>query len=99
MLMCECPKFSSCSAPIYPLDRGWRLRKHLHGEKGCFYLMEFAKPAEKAILRNVLAGELYQTLARVYPEVMSRPNPLQNQLKRSENNPPRIGKQPGRATG
>ena len=95
MEMSSCPKFEGCNAPLCPLDPDWRLRKHLEGEKACFYLTEFSKPAGKAILSRVLAGELYHTLVRVYPEVMSWPNPLRRQLKRSSKNPPRIGRRPG----
>lgn len=97
MDMYSCPKWDGCSAPICPLDPDWKSRKHLDGEKACFYLIEFAKPPGKAILSMVLAGELYETLARVYVEVMSQPHPLKNQLKRAKKNPSRIGKRPGRA--
>lgn len=96
MDMYSCPKWGGCSAPICPLDPDWKLRKHLDGEKACFYLTEFAKPTGKAILSTVLAGEQYEAIARVYPEVMSLPTPLRNQLKRSKKNPSRIGKRPGR---
>ena len=93
--MNDCSKFDGCNAPICPLDPDWKLRKHLDGEKACFYLTEFAKPTGKAILSMVLAGELYETLVRVYPEVMSLPTPLRRQLKRSSKNPPRVGRRPG----
>ena len=97
MDMYSCPKWDGCSAPICPLDPDWKCRKHLDGEKACFYLIEFAKPTGKAILSKVLAGELYETLARVYVEVMSQPHPLKNQLKRAKKNPSRIGNRTGRA--
>ena len=96
MTMYDCPKFDGCSAPICPLDPEMEKRTHLEGERVCFYLTEFAKPTGKAILSMVLTGELYETLARVYVEVMSRPHPLRNQLKRAKKNPSRIGNRPGR---
>ena len=96
MDMYVCPKWDGCSAPVCTLDPDWESRKHLEGERVCFYLTEFSKQAGKAILSMVLAGELYETLARVYVEVMSRPHPLRNQLKRAKKNPSRIGNRPGR---
>jgi hypothetical protein len=38
-----CPRFSSCNAPICPLDPSWRKAVHLPGEPTCYYLRAAAK--------------------------------------------------------
>lgn len=38
-----CPKWDSCSAPICPVDKDWKLRKHLKDDPACFYLREVVK--------------------------------------------------------
>jgi len=95
MDMSKCPKFDGCSAPICPLDPEWRIRKHLDGERVCFYLTEFSKEAGKALLKEGLPREHYEALVRVYPEVITLSGPIRRQLKRSSKNPPRIGRKPG----
>ncbi len=91
----QCPKFEKCSAPICPLDPDWRLRHHYKGERVCFYLTEYSKPAARAFLRGSLARKHYQALARVYPEAITHVRDLQNKLQRSAQNPPRVGRRPG----
>ena len=91
----DCPKFNGCSAPICPLDADWRKRTHLDGERACFFLSEYGKPAALPTLRRVLPDEHLQALVKVYPEVIARPGPLKKQLKRAAENPPRIGCKPG----
>ncbi len=93
----DCAKYESCSAPICPLDPDWRKRNHLKGERVCFYLTEYAKPAARPILRGCLAGEHYQALAKAYPDIIATLGHLRRQLRRSSKNPPRIGRTPGRA--
>lgn len=98
MQMCDCPKFDGCNAPICPLDPDWEQRRHLDGEKACFYLTEYAKSHARPILRGCLAAELYETVAKVYPRIITRPGPLRRQLRRSSGNPARIGRKPRGAT-
>ena len=76
----DCPKFNGCSAPVCPLDADWRKRAHLDGERACFYLTEYAKPAARAMLRGVLPSDHYEALAVVFHEVLTRPGPLKKQL-------------------
>ena len=67
MKMSACPKFDQCSAPICPLDPDWKIRSHLEGERVCFYLTEYSKPAGKALLRAGLPIEHYEVLVRGIP--------------------------------
>ena len=96
--MSDCPKFCGCSAPICPLDPDWTKRVHLDGERVCFYLTEYSKEAAKPLLRAGLTSEHYETLVRVYPEVITQFGLIRRQLNRSSKNSPRIGRKPGRVT-
>lgn len=42
--MQACSKYEKCSAPICPLDKGWRLRKHL-SDPSCHFLKLVVKDA------------------------------------------------------
>ena len=95
MSMYDCPKFEGCSAPICPLDSEMEKRTHLEGERVCFYLTEYSKPPARPILRAGLTREFYETLVRVYPEVIARWGPIRRQLNRSSKNPPKVGRKPG----
>ena len=57
MSMNDCPKFDSCSAPVCPLDPAWQNIHQLKGERVCYYLTEYSKPAARPILEEALAGE------------------------------------------
>ncbi len=56
MNMEACPKYQTCSATICPLDPSWRKRRHLKGERICFYLCEAQSVTQKRYL-GVEAGE------------------------------------------
>ncbi len=63
----DCPRFDRCSAPICPLDRDWRLRKHLSGEPICAYLREAAKQGGKLPLNGEnrpISGDLGGYISR-----------------------------------
>lgn len=92
MYMHDCPKFDSCSAPICPLDPDWELRSHLDGERVCYYLTEYSKPATRPILRGGLAVQHYQAIKEGYPKVIAAHPRIKWQLQRSSSKPARYGK-------
>lgn len=94
MIMCK--HFERCSAPICPLDPHWQKCTHLDGERVCFYLTEYSKEAARPILGGSLSGEMYSRIAEAYPEIVCSVGPIRRQLKRSANNPPRVGREVGR---
>ena len=97
MKSANCPKFESCSAPICPLEPDWPKRSHLDGERVCFYLTEYSKPAARPILRGALAREQYEAIVQAYPNIIASLGPVRRRLHRSSKYPPRVGRVPGRA--
>lgn len=49
-----CPKHSSCSAPICPLDKGNHQRCYLKDERICVWVRETVKPHGEANLRGAI---------------------------------------------
>jgi hypothetical protein len=68
-----CPKFNTCSAPICPLDRGWRRAVHLPGERTCYYLRCAVKPGEADRLAGDPVGRVVLPLvgpvAERFPDI------------------------------
>lgn len=54
----KCPRFDSCSAPICPLDPGWRHRKLVGIEAACFWLREAVKDGGEAEIRAALPDDM-----------------------------------------
>jgi hypothetical protein len=67
----SCPKFSTCSAPVCPLDDQWRSARHLRKEPTCLYLREVSKAGGEARVRALLPAELADPVVRVYREVIT----------------------------
>ena len=86
----DCPKFISCSAPICPLDREWKLKSYLDGERVCYYLTEHSKEAAKPILAGGLTAEHYQAIKQGYPKIIAAHPRIKRQLLRSSKNATRF---------
>ena len=79
-LMQQCPKFSSCNAPVCPLDPAWRQSQHIQGEPVCFYLRESFKTGRISQYEATLPGVVVKTLTRapileifaLYPAIAAR---------------------------
>lgn len=95
MVIYDCPKFNSCSAPICPLDADWQDRLHLDGERVCFYLTEYVKQTARPILKGLLAAELFEAIEVGYHKIIAAHPRIKRQLERSSFNPIRIGKKIG----
>jgi hypothetical protein len=67
----SCPKFSTCSAPICPLDEHWRNSAHLSGERVCLWLREAAKDGGAERIRATLPGDISTPLLSAYHDIMS----------------------------
>ena len=78
--VCKCPRYSSCSAPICPLDPDWRDRAHLHGERICGLLAEYVKTDGRRNLASAVPSELVQTLAEVLPEIRASCSDIRHKL-------------------
>jgi len=76
----HCPKFLKCSAPICPLDRDWKQRTHLKGERVCFYLREMTVRGNLGGRYPVLFGKVIE---REYPKILSLISDIKKQCERS----------------
>lgn len=76
----SCPKFSTCNAPVCPLNEKWRMTRHLPGEAVCLYLREAAKAGGEARARGTLLPDLADPVLSAYREVItSQRTPLDSQ--------------------
>jgi hypothetical protein len=89
----DCPKFISCRAPICPLDRDWRRRRHLRGEPICHWLHEAVKADAKANFEGAGRGELFAHVSTVVSEIASGHAPIRKALERSARLGSRLGRQ------
>ena len=91
----DCPKFSSCCAPICPLDHKSIGKTYINGERICFYLSEYSKPHSRihseAYIRGALGGKQYKAIASAYPVIVSLYSAIKYRLKISATKPSRIG--------
>lgn len=67
----DCDRFQSCSANICPLDAEWPKRKHLNGERVCFYLIEAQKSNAEAIFDKCGRGYLYELMQEATPSIIN----------------------------
>ncbi len=88
----SCPKFHTCSANICPLDRDWRKRTHLKGERVCFLLCEAAKPLANAIFRGAHRDDLLEKVLNVMPEITARWGDIRRALQRASKTGSRMRK-------
>lgn len=89
--MLNCKKFSSCSAPVCPLDPHWDKRTYRNGEPICHYLSEYSKPTTRANVRGAIDRESWFSLVIAYPEIKARYGPIKKRLQRSARTPSRLG--------
>ncbi len=95
MEMSDCPKHYRCSAPICPLDRDWRERTHLKGDRVCFYLLESVKPNAETRFQGVPARQILRAIQNIAEAMSTRYGPIRRALERAKRSGSRM-KQPGR---
>ena len=95
----SCDRFNRCSANICPLDLKWQERKHLNGERICFYLTEAQKINAKAIFECGGRGYVYSLIHEVTPAIISRHYVIQYALKQAKNSGSRISRKIGATHG
>lgn len=84
MFKIDCDRFQTCSANICPLDSEWEKRKHLNGDRVCFYLIEAQKTNAKAIFDKCGRGYLYELMQRVTPNIIARYYPINHALEQAK---------------
>jgi hypothetical protein len=80
----DCDRFQSCSANICPLDADWPKRKHLNGERVCFYLIEAQKVNAKAIFDKCGRGYLYELMQMSSPNIITKHYPIKRALQQAK---------------
>lgn len=76
----HCPKYVKCSANICPLDREWRKRNHVKGERVCYFLREMT-------VKGNLVGRypviFEKVIVREHPKIIASISDIKKQCERS----------------
>ena len=80
MSMYDCPRFEACSAPVCPLDNGWRKRRMLKRERTCHYLREVSKPCWRFIATDTVDEHMYLFAESVVEELRQHSYELRQML-------------------
>lgn len=65
----QCPKFQKCNAPICSLEPNWKKRKHISGDRVCFYLIEAQKHGANAVFEVRSLTHLYEAMVMHTSEI------------------------------
>ena len=91
----QCPKFQKCNAPICPIDPEWQKRKHISGDRVCFYLTEAQKPNAIAVFEVQGLGYLYEAMVIHTPEISQRHHTIKTALDKAKNTSSRMTRKIG----
>lgn len=64
----DCPWYDKCSAPLCPLDPEWRGRKHLQGERVCYFLREAVKDGARARFEATANAPIFAAASQMLSE-------------------------------
>lgn len=92
LTLSQCPKYQQCYAPICPLDENWQKRKHISGDRICFYLTEAQKPSAKAVFEVQGLGYLYDVMVRHASTISQRHNTIKTALHKAKNTSSRMAR-------
>ena len=95
----SCDRFDTCSANICPLDPDWQQRKHLNGERVCFYLIEAQKINAKAVFESSGRGYLYLLMVEATPAIIHRHYAIKYALNQAKKTGSRLGRKIGASHG
>jgi hypothetical protein len=91
----QCPKFQHCNAPVCPLDSDWQKRKHINGDRVCFFLMEAQKLNAKAVFEVRSLGYLYQLMVTYTPEITGKYNVIKTAIEKAKTSSSRMARKIG----
>jgi hypothetical protein len=91
----SCPKHHQCNAPLCPLETNWQKRKHLDGERVCFYLSEAQKTNAKPNFEGQGLGYLYEVMAMLTPTIIARHYIIKNALEKASKTNSRMARKIG----
>ncbi len=95
----SCPKYQQCNAPICPLETNWQKRKHLDGERVCFYLSEAQKTDAKPLFERQGLGYLFEVMVMHTPEITTRHYIIKNALDKASKTSSRMARKIGKNHG
>lgn len=91
----NCDRFNTCSANICPLDSDWQKRKHLKGERVCFYLIEAQKTNAKALFEGTGRGYLYILMQEASQAIITQHSPIKYSLEQAKKTGSRMDRKIG----
>jgi hypothetical protein len=91
----NCDRYNSCSANVCPLDSNWQKRKHLNGERVCFYLIEAQKANAKAVFDTRGRGYLYTLMQEATQAIITRHCYIKHVLEQAKKSGLRMGRKFG----
>ncbi len=84
LTLTQCPKFHHCNDPICPLDNEWQKRKHINGDRVCFYLCEAQKTDAKAVFEVRGLRCLYEVMVVHNQSIADTYTPIKNALEKAK---------------
>ncbi len=88
----KCPKYDTCSAPICPLDKDWKLRVLCIEDPTCFYLLESVKDASKTHFELAQLGVMYVKICEVRDDICTTHKRISNKVKAAKNSGSRMAR-------
>jgi len=80
----SCDRFQICSASVCPLEPEWQKRKHLKGERICYYLLEAQKEGAKANFDGAGKGKLYEIIVSLTPAIIASNSTLKYAVEKAK---------------
>jgi hypothetical protein len=87
-----CPKYQTCSAPICPLDKNWKLRVLCNEDSTCFYLLESVKDASKTHFQVAQLGHMYDRICEVRDDICTTHKRLSKKVEASKKSSSRMAR-------
>jgi len=88
----NCPKYDTCSAPICPLDKDWKLRVLCNEDSTCFYLLESVKDASATHFELAQLGVMYERIYEVRDDICTTHKRISNKVEAAKNSGSRMAR-------
>lgn len=92
MNISDCPKYETCSAPICPLDKDWKLRVLCNEDPTCFYLLESVKDASATHFELAQLEVMYERIYEVRDDICNTHKRISNKVKSAKNSGSRMAR-------
>ena len=95
----DCPKWSTCSVALCPLESNCEKLPHLDDDSFCSMLLESGKDDAEAVFRGRGREDIYFLVCDVTPEILSRHARIKRAFKRASKTGSRMGRMTPRTKG